>query len=196
MSLATLAEVKAALGITDADSDDQITALLEPLSAAIEKYAGRKFENGAVTEFHNGGEPTISLREFPVTVITTVTDLLTGEVLDSSLYSAQLSHGLLRRLPRGTRWAAARRAEPIVTEHANVASVRWEIVYTAGVVPEDVKLALYDAMQSTLTSQGGFSAEKDGDYSYVRTAPSGGVSSVLPATTLGLLASYRTGVFI
>ena len=61
MALATLSEVKAGLGITDTDSDAQITALLEPISAAIVRFTGRKFENGAVTEFHNGGEPTIAL---------------------------------------------------------------------------------------------------------------------------------------
>ena len=43
MALANLSEIKNGLGITSTDFDAQIVALINPVSALIEREAGRKF---------------------------------------------------------------------------------------------------------------------------------------------------------
>lgn len=192
MAIDTLSNVKAALGITDSDSDAQLTALLDPVSAAMERYAGRAFEAGSFVEEHMGGEQTLALREFPITAITTVEDLATGETLGSDLYESEDRTGLLTRLPRGAQWAKGRVAQEIPLRE-DTPSRRWRVTYNAGGVTEDVKLAFYDAMKSQMVSQGGFASEKDGDYSYVKAS---GSTGILPNSVTAVLDIYRTAVFI
>lgn len=195
MALDTLANVKDALGISTTDQDTQIGALLEPVSALIEREAGRRFASETVTERHNGGEATILLREHPVASITTVTDKALGTVLGSDQYALE-SNGLLRRLPLGSKWALAR-IDQVIYLRKNTPASRWEIVYVGGpaTVPEDVKLALYESIASQLAGQGGMQSEKDGDYAYSR-APSTTGASALTAGALAIARSYRAGVFI
>jgi hypothetical protein len=208
MALDTRENVKAALNIGDTDSDAQIDALLEPISAMIEREAGRDFSSASVTERHMGGEPTINLRRWPVTSITTVTDKVTGEALASDQYALEASTGLLRRLPIGSQWA---RAFGVQTFHLreNSPVLRWEITYIGGpsATPEDIKLALYLSVGASLSrSDGaggggmtGLQSERDGDYAYTRAQPSqqsGAAFSGLPPAASAILASYKAGVFI
>ena len=197
MGLATLTEIKDALGITDTNNDTQITALLEPISTLIEREAGRGFSSETTTERHMGGDPSIALRRWPVASITTVTDKATGEALASDQYDFEGDTGLLRRLPLGSQWAEAR-VDQIVYLRENVPVLRWEIVYVGGpaTAPEDVKLALFYSIESSLNGgMGGMQSEKDGDYAYVRATGSAGAGS-LPANALAILQSYKTGLFI
>ena len=210
MALDTLTNVKNALGISATDQDTQIGALLEPLSALIEREAGRRFTSETVTERHPGGEATISLREFPVASITSVTDKVTGEVLSSDQFELEVETGLLRRLALGSRWATAGIDQAVYLRESTDA-MRWEVVYLGGpaTVPEDVKLALYLAIGANIDlaastgggAIGGIIAEKDGDYSYQRAAPAASTASALSATGLpaqsaAIARSYRAGVFI
>lgn len=195
MALAALFEVKDALGITGADDDTQITALLEPVSTMIERVAGRAFSSASVTERHLGGEATIALRRYPVASITTVTDKALGEVLSSDQYEIDVETGLLRRLALGSQWARASTAQ-IFYLRESVPVLRWEIEYVGGPAtpPEDVKLALFYTIGAAITGSGmaGFQSEKDGDYAYVR-APSTGA---LPPNAMEILLPYKTGLFI
>ncbi len=194
MALATLTEVKESLGISNTDSDDQINALLEPISVLIERTAGRSFTSATVTERYSGGDPTIALLRFPVASITTVTDKVTGTVLGSDEYELEGQLGLLRKLPFGSQWATGRAFQTVhLREIAPVQ--RWEIVYVGGPVtaPEDVKLALFYSMDASLNgAMGGMQSEKDGDYAYTRAPGSAG----LPANAMAILKSYSAGVFI
>ena len=194
MALATLTEVKEALGIGNTDSDDRINALLEPISVLIERTSGRKFTSATVTERYNGGDPTIALLRFPVASITTVTDKVTGTVLGSSEYELEGRLGLLRKLPFGAQWAGGRRS-PIVHLRETAPALRWEIVYIGGSVtaPEDIKLALFYSIDASLNgAMGGMQSEKDGDYAYARAPGAAG----LPANAMAILKSYSAGVFI
>ena len=207
MGLATLSDIKAGLGITSIDNDAQIVALINPVSALIEREAGRKFDCGTFTERHWGGEPTISLREYPVLSITSVTDKATGEALVATDYAVEKPTGLLRRLALGSRWASSHSVDVFYVSK-NTPVGRWEIIYEAGTVPEDIKLAMLYTISSLVgsgaSSAGGMAgplvSESDGDYSYTRAAPSSastGVSfSGLPANASAILASYKAGVFI
>ena len=207
MALATLSEIKNGLGITSTNFDAQIVALINPVSALIEREAGRKFDCATFTERHMGGEPTIALREYPVLSITSVTDKATDEALATTDYEVEKSTGLLRRLTLGSRWAASHSAQ-VFYVGKNTPVGRWEIIYEAGTVPEDVKLAMFYTISSlvgsTASSAGGMAgpliSESDGDYSYTRAAPAGAgagtTMSGLPANASAILASYKAGVFI
>ena len=207
MGLATLGDIKAGLGITSIDYDAQIVALINPVSALIEREAGRKFECATFTERHMGGEPTIALRQYPVQSITSVTDKATGEVLATTDYEIETTTGLLRRLSLGSRWVGSHSADVFYVGN-NTKVGRWQVIYEAGTVPDDVKLAMYYTISSlvgsTASSTGGMAGplvgESDGDYSYTRAAPtsssSGSSLSGLPANASAILASYKAGVFI
>ena len=198
MALAALFEVKDGLGITGTDDDAQITALLEPVSALIEREAGRAFSSATVTERHAGGDATIALRRWPVASITTVTDKATGNVLASDQYELEGETGLLRRLSIGSQWASGR-SRQIVYLREDVPVLRWEIIYVGGpaTAPEDIKLALYKAIGASITGSGmaGLISEKDGDYSYVRSAMASAPGS-LPPAAMAIVRSYRAGLFV
>lgn len=194
MAIISLSDAKAALGITGTARDAQITALLAGVSAMIETYAGRAFSQAAVTEYHFGGVASLPLRRYPVASIATVTDELTGSVVDSSGYEVQASTGLLRRLPWGSVWEGGHPASPFdrrfpAPEAANAR--RWKVAYTGGPVaaPADVQLAAFEVLGGMLKSQGGVASEKDGDYA-VTFATTGG----MPASAASILARYRASV--
>ncbi|HUU73298.1 MAG TPA: hypothetical protein VMW70_11770, partial [Burkholderiales bacterium] len=130
MALANLSEIKNGLGITSTDFDVQIVALINPVSALIEREAGRKFDCATFTERHMGGEPTIALREYPVLSITSVTDKATGDALATTDYAVEKPTGLLRRLALGSRWAASHSVD-VFYVGKNTPVGRWEIIYEA-----------------------------------------------------------------
>ena len=203
MGLATLSEIKAGLGVTSTDFDAQIAALINPVSALIEREAGRKFECATVTERHLGGEPTIALREYPVQSITSVTDKASGTVLAATDYALEADTGLLRRLVLGSRWASSRVTD-VFYVRKNTPIGRWEIVYEAGTIPADVKLAMYYSVASMVNINGGTGgmagmiSESDGDYSYTRAEPASSSTAVsgLPANAMAILSGYKAGGFI
>jgi hypothetical protein len=197
MAIDTLSNVLAALGLgSPADEADQISALLEPVTDAIEQYVGRQFESATFTEDYFGGEQEIALAQFPVTSITSVTDRVTGEVIDSSGYEVDANTGMLRRLPLGSQWGEARHSQALPLKE-NTPSRRWRVVYVAGSTPEGIKLAFYSALNFQIKASGGvFQSEKDGDYAYVKGAASSASSTVLPAEVMATLDMYRAGGFI
>lgn len=181
MAIDTRSNVKSALGITDTGSDDQIDALLEPLTEALETYAGRAFEQAARTEYvDSDGEQYLLLRYTPVASITSVTDRVTGSAVASSEYELEGTPGLLRRLSFGAAWPAGNR--------------RYTVAYTGGpaTAPEDIKAAFYEIISASLKGQGGLKSEKEGDYSY--TLAEGSMEGI-PKTAQMVLNRYRARVF-
>lgn len=197
MAIDTLENVIAALGLgSPAAEADQISALLEPVTDAIEHYVGRQFESATFTHDFFGGEQVISLPEFPATSITSVTDLVTGETLAADQYELDGNNGLLTRLPRGSQWAEAKWHQALPLRE-NTPSKRWRVVYVAGSTPEGIKLAFYAAINFQVSANAGvFQSEKDGDYAYVKSTSSGTTSAVLSAEVMETLNMYRAGAFI
>ncbi len=72
MSLDTLANVKARLGITTSADDTLLGLLQDSADAAIANYCNRDFAGGSFTEYHPGGSEFILLRNFPVDSVTSV----------------------------------------------------------------------------------------------------------------------------
>jgi hypothetical protein len=68
MALCTVQNVKDFLKITDTDKDTLITSLIPAAQSLIEEYCNRLFEQGAETEYSNGGVDRICLKRYPLIV--------------------------------------------------------------------------------------------------------------------------------
>ena len=66
MSLDTLANVKARLGITTAADDTLLGLLQDSADAAVDNYCNRDFAGGTFTEYFPGGSEFVPLRNFPI----------------------------------------------------------------------------------------------------------------------------------
>jgi len=128
--LATLAQLKAKLGIATADTtlDDALTAILEEVSSAMcgPSGAGRALERASRT-FYAAPEPaqhSLYLPVFPIVSITEVVEALDGafddetDLTEDTDFWVDEARGILHRVGC---WLAGRPGEP---------SVR--VVYTAG----------------------------------------------------------------
>jgi hypothetical protein len=72
MSLDTLTNVKARLGVT-ASADDTLLGLLQNSADKwVSNYCGRDFGGGTYTEYHPGGSEFLHLKNFPVQSVTSV----------------------------------------------------------------------------------------------------------------------------
>lgn len=190
MGLVTLSDVKAALGVSGSDQDAKITALLDPVSGLVERLAGRSFTQATHTEYDDGGGFHLFVSVRPIASITSITDRRSGDVIASSEYDFDADEGSIIRLPYGAIWDRAPDPSAFLDGNPTQERRRWKIVYVGGpaTVPDDVKLAFYEIMSATLTSQGGKQSEKDGDYSY--TMASGGP---VPSSASMILKSYASG---
>lgn len=192
MAILDLSGVKVMLGIADDASDDQISALLDPVTGLVERLSGRAWSSASRTERHQGGVQAIPLRVYPVTAVATVTDKLTGSAVASTGYEVEAATGLLYRLPYGSWWDGFAPSPVFTTDGGGSASfARWEIAYTGGpsAAPGDVRVAFAEIIAAALTSQGGMQSEKDGDYSYTRAPTADGV----PPSAAAVLARYAGG---
>jgi Phage gp6-like head-tail connector protein len=72
MSLDTLANLKARLGITTSADDTLLGLLQEAADAAVANYCNRDFAGGSFTEHFPGGSDFVHLRNFPVDAVTSV----------------------------------------------------------------------------------------------------------------------------
>lgn len=72
--LCALADVKTYFGITSANEDTVITALIAAASAQIENYCNRTFAQASYTETRNGNDAdAIFVRQFPLVSVQSVT---------------------------------------------------------------------------------------------------------------------------
>jgi predicted SpoU family rRNA methylase len=111
MSLDTLANVKARLGIATSADDTLLGLLQDSADKAVENYCNRDFAGGTYTEYHPGGSEFVHLRNYPVDVVTSVkvdvTRAFGAETLVSaSDYVVHADRGVIQSvagpfLPRG-----------------------------------------------------------------------------------------------
>ena len=202
MSLDTLANVKARLGITTAADDTLIGLLQDSADAAVANYCNRDFEGGTFTEYFPGGSEFLPLRNFPVTAVTSVKvdpahAFGADTVVPATAYVVHSERGVIQTLggpflPGPRRglvnadvrgWAAGPRAV--------------QVVYTTatGQVPADVREAYarlvghwYRQVKTEAAANfQNLAQQKYGDTFVIFGKPADG----LPADVTGLLAPYR-----
>ena len=174
MALATLAEVKALLGITYADDDAQLTPLIAGASTLIERYTGATFALTEFTDVHDGGGEALILDRLPVVSVASVTDRIASAAVAE--FEADPATGMIYRGADGLgqrRWQGGRR--------------RFEVAYTAGHdgAPDDMKQALAMIVAAMRENPAGMTAQKDGDYSFA-------ASGAVPAAAQSILMRYRS----
>lgn len=157
--LVSLTDYKTWRNVTGTALDTAFTQVLTMVSSKVREICGRDqtngFESATRTEVYSGmDETTIQLREWPVTSITSVTQLWAGgssEVMDSTTYRVDTTTGILSRIDavRG-RFASFR------TDGSNVAGtwkpephfaegfVNFSIVYVGGysTIPGGLQMAV------------------------------------------------------
>lgn len=196
MPLVTLEEVKAALGL-GGENDMRISALLDPVSDAVETYANRRFTSTGLTERLPGGGRALILSRIPVDTAQTITitDLVTGQAAAASDYDLDAAEGMAWRMPYGSIWAGGVTGSPFLEgmryRSAASSAPRWRVAYTGGpaTVPGDVKLACYETIAAQINGAGGIQSGRDGDFAFAFAE--GSVSS-LPDSAERRLNHYRS----
>ena len=88
-TLATLAQLKTYLGVSGADDDALLQALLNRVAPAAERACGRTFAQETVTEYHDGKDDSVLvLVKRPVESVASVHDDLDRAYTDDALVSA------------------------------------------------------------------------------------------------------------
>jgi Phage gp6-like head-tail connector protein len=143
MSLDTLANVKARLGITTSADDSLLGLLQDSADAWVAGYCERDFAGGTFTEYHAGATAFLFLRNYPVTGVTSVkADAGYGfgvsTVVPATAYVVHTERGVIQSLAGAFLPVAAPDVAPWGYGPRNV-----EVVYTTATaaVPADVKEA-------------------------------------------------------
>lgn len=100
MPLDTLANVKAALGVTGTADDPLLTQLQTVADSFVETFCGRNFLGGTFTEFHPGGTRVLLLTNYPVTAVTDLRvdpnrEFGADTVLDPDRYVVHAARGVI-----------------------------------------------------------------------------------------------------
>lgn len=202
--LVTATEYKTYAGISGSDLDTVIGVMIDIASVQIRRYCGRNlttgFESASRTEVYDGnGYKELQLTEWPVTSITSVTQVLddgSTSALASTNYRVEGATGRLVRL-------AARTGRFATSTWGEVSSPgwgwepgwddgfqNWSVVYTGGysTIPDDLKFACYrliDWMMGTRGTNPTLQSESLGSYSYSRMSASDDAEAKMLRQILG-----------
>lgn len=148
MSLDTLANVKARLGVSGSADDSLLTLLQASADDFIKNWCERDFEGGTFTEYHSGGSAFVYLRNYPVTSITAVKVDPSGafgseSVIPSSAYVVHTDWGVIQSLggPLLPRAGHGLVSNDIAFWSRGPRVVQVVYATAAGAVPNDVKEA-------------------------------------------------------
>lgn len=203
MSLDTLSNVKARLGITTSADDTLLGLLQDAADATIANHCHRDFEGGTFTEYFAGGLEFAHLRNFPVASVTTVKVdpayvFGADTVIPASGYVVHSDRGVIQSV--GGPFLPTGRAGLVnadVREWTRGPRVVQVVYATAtGQVPADVKEAYarlvghgYRKVKTEVGSNfQNVAQQKYGDTFVIFAAPAGG----LPADVIKMLGQYRT----
>jgi len=203
MSLDTLANVKARLGITGSADDTLIGLLQDAADTAIANACNRDFAGGSFTEYFPGGSEFVHLRNFPVASVTSVKvdpahAYGADTVVPTTAYVVHTDRGVIQSLG-GPFLPGERHGLVGADVHAWTADPRAvQVVYATatGQVPADVQEAYarligqwYRQVKTEVaTTFQNVAQQKYGDTFVIYKAdPVTG----LPTDVAGLLAPYR-----
>lgn len=138
LTIATLAEIKAELGIKDVQDNAELTRLAEGLQGRFDGYCRRTLARAdSVVELHDGGVTAIELKRFPVETVASVHVSRYQAWTDAYLWSTDdyrvnLERGLIFLLSGG-KW------------EEGIQNIR--VVYTGGYAtgayPEELRRAFF-----------------------------------------------------
>lgn len=206
-SLISLTNYKVHAGISGTAEDTLLQMMLDAASMAIRRACNRNettgFENGTFTEKYDGtGIETIQLREWPVTSITSVTELFddaSTETIASTEYRANLRNGLLFMIGARTgRFVHDEYGNPTYAAFDtvpcwNAGFQNYTIVYVANgaTIPADLQDAcarITDLLYADRKSNPQMQSESLGAYSYTRASEFSKVDYIAD-----LIAPFKTG---
>lgn len=192
VALLSLADVKAALGITGAAQDAELTALIATVSASIEGYCGAIFGERTVNErrFLEEGGAAVVLNYAPATALTSVS--VEGVAQTIGDYRLNKTNATLR-LVDGSPFATG--------EHLFV----YKAGYAAGTMPAAVSAAAMALAKYEYANKDGGtdgiqreSVPDGGDVTYFmdseRMLTANGIS--LPSRVAFMLAPYKLDFFL
>lgn len=202
MSLDTLANVKARLGITSSADDTLLGLLQDAADQAVANVCNRDFAGGTFTETFPGGSEFVYLRNFPVASVTTVkVDPAYGfgadTVVPATAYVVHAERGVVQAL--GGPFLPGERSGLVNVDvrgwTAGPAVVQVVYATATGQVPADVKEAYarlvghwYRQVKTEVGSNfQNVAQQKYGDTFVIFGPARGG----LPAEVAELLAPYR-----
>lgn len=185
-TLVSTSEYKAWRGISGSSQDTFIATILGWVSADVRRFCGRNltngFESATRTETYSGSDDTtIQLREWPITSVTSVTQLWAGgssEVLDSTTYRVDSDTGLLSRIDVWrNRFASVRTDGSMVSgtwkpePHFAEGFFNFSVVYVGGysTIPGDIQQAVCRLADILYVGRGrdlSLQSENLGQYSY------------------------------
>ncbi len=188
MSLDTLANVKARLGISGSADDALLQLLMDSADDWVAMHTGRDFAGGTFTEYFDGDGDMLALRNFPINDVTSVKVDPSGTfgadtLISPTSYAVIWLFGLIQA-----------KSGPIGPPGSQLV----QVVYTTptGAVPNDVKRAYarlvgrwYAELKTEIATGYQIVAEqKFGDVSAAYTS----VDLAVPREVERLLAPYRT----
>jgi len=148
-----LATVKEMLEISHTAQDTILQIMMDAAESEVEDFLGYDLTSASHTETIDGGGYTLYPTHRPVTAITSVTDVQTGEVIAAG-DRVLVDDGI--ELDSGVRWAAG-------------PSGRWQIIYTGGWTdstrPKKIESVLYDIVYRFYHNRGAKLAQASGGYS-------------------------------
>lgn len=208
-TLVSTSDYKAWRNISGSTFDTFIAQILGFVSADVRRYCSRDltngFESATRTERYSGpDEAIIQLNEWPITSITSVTQLYAGgdtSVVDSNSYRVDANSGMLSRIDvrrgRFASWAINQsngyagnwKADPRFEE----GFYNYSIVYVGGysTIPADLQMAvcrLADVLFNQRGNDPSITAESLGQYSVTRMS-----QADFAQMRMDLLAPFNNG---
>lgn len=203
MAILTLAEYKVWAGITGTGDDSRLQKLIDYAHVAMRRYCGRSltdgFESATRTEIHDVDASQLTLKEWPITSITSITPILpdntAGTALESTTYHVDTATGVVSFNGYGN----GRTFYDESTGTESMSDWAWQpnfgrctVVYVNAAPADDIEMALcrmVDGLNASARTPLGIASESLGQWSVSYASPDQAAMA-----QADLLGPYRSGV--
>lgn len=202
MAILTLTEYKLLARITGTGDDTRLQKLLDMAHAAARRYCGRSptdgFESATRTEIHDVDASQLTLKEWPITSITSITPILpdntAGTALDSTTYHVDTATGVVSFNGYGN-------GRTFLDDDTGVESIsdwswqpnfgRCTVVYGSAAPADDIEFALFqmvNMMDGKGSAPSGITSQSLGQWSVTYAS-----ADQAAAAMSQILGPYRSG---
>ena len=202
MAILTLAEYKVWAGITGTGDDTRLQKLIDYAHVAMRRYCGRSltdgFESATRTEVHDVDASQLTLKEWPVTSVTSITPILSdntaGTALDSTTYHVDTATGVVsfNGYGNGRMFVDQDSGQGVVSDWSWQPNFgRCTVVYVSAAPADDIEMALcrmVDGLNAATGAPTGVASQSLGQWSVSYTSP-----DQAAAAQADLLGPYRSG---